>query len=98
MAKGLTGERTRAAIMAAGLDLWRENAGPATIRAIATRAGITHAAILYHYDSAADLQTAIAREAVRQRCPVIVPHLIITKHPAAADLSNADRVRFLKGC
>lgn len=98
MAKSTAGARTRISIINAGLEIWAEENQPATTRAIGDRIGMTHAAILYHFKSATKLRDAIAEEAVRLRNPIIVPQLLVMKHPAAAQLSEVDRVRFLMGC
>ncbi len=92
------GERVKAAILTTGLALWRENAGSVSARRIAKRLNITHAAVLYHYGTAAAMHDAIACEAVRIGDAAIVPMLIAAKHPAADSLSATDRRRFLAGC
>lgn len=92
------GARVRAAIIAAGLDLWRKDPASVSARKIGLRLHMTHSACLYHFGSAHALKQAVAEEAVRLRDPVIVPHLIVTGHPAAAALTAIDRAAYLTGC
>lgn len=88
------GEKVRAAIVAAGLDLWREHPAYVSARKVGKAIGLTHSAVLYHFGTSAALRDAVAAEAVRTGCRVVVPQLIALKHPAAAALSAAERRRF----
>lgn len=92
------GDRVKAAIIGEGLALWRDNPASVSARKIGARLGMTHSAVLYHFIDVEAMKRAIAAEAVRTACPVIVPQLIAARHPAAAALSSADRRRFLAGC
>ena len=92
------GQRTRAAILATGLVLWRDDPMSVSARKIAKRLGITHGAVLYYFDNADGMKAAIAAEAVRAGDTVIVPMLIASRHPAADCLSASDRRRYLAGC
>ncbi len=92
------GERVKAAILAEGLALWRDDPASVSARKIGGRLGMTHSAVLYHFGGVETMKAAIADEAVRTACPVIVPQLIASRHPAAGALSVADRRRFLAGC
>lgn len=93
------GERAKAAILRTGLDLWRAG-GEAKVsaRAIGKALGMTHAGVLYHFDGAAALRRAVADEAVRIGDTPIVRQLIVTSHPAADSLGQADRTNYLAGC
>lgn len=92
------GDRVKARILAAGLDLWSFDAGAVTARRIGKRLGMTHGAVLYHFAGIDALKHAIAVEAVRVKDAVIVPMLIASKHPAAADLSESERRRYMRDC
>lgn len=95
---GTHGERTKAAIIAAGLQLWRERAGHVTARRIGAALDMTHSAILYHFGTSEGLKAAIAAEAVKIGDVVIVPQLIVANHPAASTLSEVERRGFLSRC
>lgn len=92
------GERVKASILAAGLDIWRSDAAAVSARKIGARLDMTHSAVLYHFGDVDALKAALAAEAVRVGDTVIVPQLIASRHPAAAALSDADRRRYLAGC
>lgn len=89
------GETMKEAILSHGLALWRQDVGFVSARAIAKRLGMTHSAILYHFGTSEALKAAIAGEAVRVGCRVIVPQLIVANHPAAAGIDPARRAAFL---
>ena len=92
------GARTKAAILATGLDLWRTDPQTVSARGIGAMLGLTHSAILYHFGNSKALRDAIAVEAVRAGCEIIIPQLIAIKHPAVAEMAAADRARYLAGC
>jgi AcrR family transcriptional regulator len=92
------GDRQRAAILAEGLRLWRATGEPASVRLVARGAGLTHGGVLYHFGTAKGLRDALAAEAVASADALIIPHLIVARHPAADSLSPGDRSRYLAGC
>lgn len=92
------GQRTKAAILATGLTMWREDSRSVSARGIGTALGLTHSAVLYHFGSSDGLRDAIAAEAVRTGCVVIVPQLITARHAAVADMAPSDRARYLTEC
>lgn len=92
------GARVKASIITAGLLLWRRDPASVTARQIGKQMNMTHSAILYHFGSAEALKDAIAAHAVAVGDMIIVPQLITARHPAAAAISPADRVRYLSGC
>lgn len=100
VSKSSHGQRTVEGIIATALAIWRETGTPGTARQIGQRMGLRggHSAVLYHFRSVDALKTAVAHEAVRLGDPVIVPQLIVWKHPAASVLSADDRARYLTGC
>lgn len=91
------GNRTKAAILATGLTLWRDDPRSVSARGIGTVLGLTHSAVLYHFGSSAGLRDAVAAEAVRTGCTIIVPQLIASRHAVVADMASADRARYLAG-
>jgi len=91
----LHGAKVKAAIIAAGLVLWRDDPATLSARKIGQRVGMTHSAILYHFGSAEALRHAIAVEAVRIGDQVIVPQLITARHPAVAALTADQRAAYL---
>lgn len=77
------GDKTKGAVLAAGLALWRADpAKPVSARAIARKLGMTHGGCLYHFGDAAGLADALATEAVRTGDAVLVPILSAMRHPA----------------
>lgn len=89
------GERTKAEIVQIGLQVWRETPNRVNASHIASLVGITHAAVIYHWGTAAQLRMAIAEHAVKVRDPVIVPMLITSGHPAVAHMSESEKMEFL---
>jgi AcrR family transcriptional regulator len=92
------GEKVKARIIAAGLELWRSNSASVTARGIGAKLDMTHSAILYHFGTANGLRNAIAAEAVRIGDSLIVPQLITARHPAVAEISINQRREFLADC
>lgn len=89
------GEQVRAAILQTGLALWRVDASKVTARGIGEVLGLTHAGVLHHSGTSAKLRDAVAQYAVKMRDPIVVPQLIVARHPAAASLSDAERRELL---
>lgn len=92
-AASVHGERTRQAILRTGLDLWPN----VSARGIGKALGMSHPVCLYHFGSAAALRDAIAAEAVRTGRGDIIRQLIVTGHPAVADMDAATRQGWLAG-
>ncbi len=89
------GARVKAAIIATGLVLWRNDPATVSARKIGQKVGLTHSACLYHFGTAEAMRDAIAAAAVRMGDPVIVPQLITARHPATAGLTPEQRSAFL---
>lgn len=89
------GERRKAQILEAALQLWRNNNTVPTARLIAKSMDMTHTTILYHFKDGETLKHAVATYAVNQRDPVIVPMLIAARNPAASSLTEAEKAAFL---
>ena len=92
------GQRVKASIITVGLCLWREGVSNVTARQIGKAVGLTHSAVLYHFDSADAMRSAIADEAVRRGDRHIVPQLIASRHPAIEGMAAAERQRYLADC
>lgn len=90
------GARTRESIILIGLQVWRENPEHVNMSRIASRIGITHAAVAYHYSSAEAMRDAIAEYAVKVRDPVVVPMLLAARHPATAAMTAEQKAPFLQ--
>lgn len=89
------GERRKAQILETGLELWRTSPANVSARQIAKMLGMTHTAVLYHWKTSDALKLAIADHAIRMRDPIVVPMLIVSKHPAISILSNTERMDYL---
>lgn len=98
MNNGTHGERVKAAILEAGLALWRVDPASVSARAIGARLGLSHGGVLYHFVTSDGLRSALAAEAVRIGDAVIVPMLITAKHPAVDGMAQSERARYLAGC
>jgi AcrR family transcriptional regulator len=90
------GERTRASIIAIGMQVWREQGFErVTATRVASLVGITHGAVLYHFKSTDGMRDAIAAHAVWKGDSIIVPQLIAARHPATAQMDNVERSTYL---
>ncbi len=85
-------------IVGAGLTLWRIDPALVTARKIGESMGMSHVAVLYHWGNMKALKDACAAAAVAAGDRVIVPQLIVARHPAAASLGAAERQGYLAGC
>lgn len=79
-------EQVKLAILQAGVALWRQDASRVTARGIGQMLGMTHAGCLHHFKSSARLKDAVAKYAVLTRDPIVVPQLIVARHPAVEAL------------
>lgn len=90
------GDRRKAQILEAGLQLWHDGESNVTARGIAKLLGMTHTAILYHYKNSDELKLSIARHAVVSKDRTVLPMLIVSRHPSVAHFTDADRDFYLK--
>ena len=91
--------KTKANIVKAGMDLWRNGSeADVSARKIAAAIGVSHAACLYWFADADEMRDTIARAAVALNDPIIVPKLIVARHPAVADMPAEKRQLYLAGC
>lgn len=90
------GERSKAAIIQAGLALWREN-GPSavTARGIGKKVNLSHAGVIYHFGGVGPLLDAVKREAIASGDRQIIPQLIVASDPLVADWSPELRQAWL---
>lgn len=89
------GARTKASIVEIGLQVWRETPDKVNANHIASLVGITHGAIIYHFDSVDSLRDAIAEYAVRIGDPIVVPMLIAARHPSTSGLTAEQKAAYL---
>lgn len=89
------GDKTRAAILQTGLALWRQDPARVTLRNVGLVLGITHSACHWHWGSVEGMRNAIAEYAVRCRDPIVVPLLIIARHPAAEAVTPMERMAYM---
>ena len=90
------GAKKRVEILNAGLELWRAHGEAAvTAHAVGKAVGISHAGVLHHTGSSSGLRDAVARWAIQVSDTVVVPQLIVGRHPAADGLDEATRRGFL---
>ncbi len=92
MSKRNHGDKIKAAILDAGMRVWPD----VSARRIGRELGLTHSAVLYHFDDSASLKEAIAVHAVEQKNSAIIVELIAQKHSSVVGLSDADRQRHMR--
>lgn len=80
------GEKTRESILKAGLKLWPD----VTPAKIASRLGITHATVLYHFPN---VKEAVAQYAVETDCSPVIVQMLATNHKLVRDMPAAERLR-----
>jgi AcrR family transcriptional regulator len=86
------GEVVRAAILRAGLALWRDDPASVTLGRIGTRVGLSRQAVAYHYGGSAEaMRKAIAAHAVEAGDARVIAQLIVARHPAIEGMTDADR-------
>lgn len=91
--------KTKASIIKAGMDLWRNGSeADVSARKIATAIGVSHAAVLYWFADADEMRDTIARAAVALNDPIIVPKLIVARHATVSDMPSEQRQLYLAGC
>lgn len=93
MSKTPHGEKTQLKILETGLAMWLENPDSVTANGIATRLGLVHASVLYHFPEG--VKDAVATYAVEKGCGQVIAQLIVGKHGAVAGLSGAERAEWL---
>lgn len=85
-------------IIRIGLDLWRQGGEAAvSARAIAKQVGMTHAGVLYRFQSAEQMRSEVARAAVRLGDGAVIRRLIVDGHVAVSQMDQATRQGWLVG-
>ena len=79
-------EQTKEEILKAGLELWPD----VTPSTIATKLGITHAAVLYHFPN---VKEAVAQYAVETDCSPVIVQMLATNHKLVRDMPASERLR-----
>ena len=76
------GEKVKIAILNEGCKIWADDVSKLSARAIGKKVGLTHSAILYHFETFSKLKFAIAKYAVANDIEAVVRQLKATDHPA----------------
>lgn len=85
-------------IIETGLQLWRDDPAKVTANGIARILGVSHVAVLYHFQTAENMRRAIAAEAVRIGDSRVITHLIASRHLAVVDMPASERAQHFKNC
>lgn len=80
------GEKTRELILQTGLKLWPD----VTASAIATKLGISHATVLYHFP---DVKEAVAQYALDSKCSKVIVQMLASNHKLTRNMSGSERLR-----
>ena len=92
MGKYMHGERQKAAIIQAGIDLWHEGGeASVTARGIGKRVKLSHAGVLFHFDAIADLKQQVKRAGVERGDKQIIQALLVTRDPVVAHFTDDQR-------
>ena len=78
------GEKTRELILQTGLKLWPD----VTPSSIAAELGITHAAVIYHFDNVKD---AVAQYALDTDYSPVIVQMLASNHKLTRSMSGAER-------
>ena len=87
---------TKLKILEMGLRLWRVDPSYVTTRRIENELEMSHGTVQYHFGGLTSLKNAIAYHAVKQGESRVIVHLITSKHPAVADLTEAERLEHFR--
>lgn len=80
------GEKTRELILQTGLKLWPD----ITPSAVATKLGISHATVLYHFP---DIKEAVAQYALDTDCSKVIVQMIVSNHKLTRKMSGQERLK-----
>lgn len=86
MKKESHGDKTKRRILQAGVDLWPD----LNVSRVAAKAELTHAAVLYHFQTA-QLRDAVAAYAVEKGVSRVIVQLISENHTAVNHLTPGER-------
>lgn len=92
------GENTRKIILDWGIILAAGKSGLEGFRStdLASRSGVSHSVIFYHFKTMDDLRDAIAAEAIERDDVTVIARLIVGKHPRITGWTRARCGRYLK--
>lgn len=90
------GETTRAAILAAGLDIGRRGLDRVTARTVAAAIDIKHSNVCYYFRSNDTLQAAVARYAVQIGDAKMIARLILDENAAVLHMNDSERRRWMR--
>lgn len=85
------GENTRKRILESGLKLWPD----VTPSSIAADLGITHAAVLYHFENVKD---AVAQYALDSDYSPVIVQMIASNHKFTRGMKGSERLRHFTKC
>jgi AcrR family transcriptional regulator len=92
MGKYMHGERQKAAMIKAGIDLWHQGGAAAvTARGIGKIVGLSHAGVLFHFAGIADLKRQVKLSAVAAGDTQIIQALLVAKDETVAHFDEAAR-------
>jgi AcrR family transcriptional regulator len=86
MTKQTHGDKTREKILNAGVELWPY----ISVSSVARKAGLTHAAVLYHFPTC-NLKNKIAEHAITIGDSRVIVQLIASRHPAIGKMPVGER-------
>lgn len=79
-------KETKKIILETGLKLW-PNVTPSSV---AADLGITHAAVLYHFDN---LKEAVAKYAIETNCSHVIVQMLASGHKLVKDMPAEERLK-----
>lgn len=92
MGKYIHGERQKAAMIQAGIDLWHQGGVSAvTARGIGKIVGKSHAGVLFHFKGIEDLRQQVKAEGVTRGDAVIIQSLLVARDPIVAHFTDEQR-------
>lgn len=80
------GEKTRQAILDAGLKLWPD----VTPSTVANKLNITHATVLYHFS---DVKNAVGEYAVEKGYSPVIVQMLASGHKLVRNMNANDRLK-----
>lgn len=89
------GNKTREAILKAGLELWKINPSLISAVNIAKKIGKTHPTVYHHFKSEEHLQKAVALYGVQKDDSIVIVSLMLTGNPLVSKLCEDERQKHL---
>lgn len=87
------GKDVKEKILETALKVWEENTTNLSIKEVATRLGMNHANVYYHFPQG--LQDAVAEYALEKNNIKVVTSLIVSGHHLAEKLSPSEKLEYL---